>query len=882
MSGRSRLPSGLVTFMFTDIESSTRLARLLGPGYRTVLGEHRTILRRTLGGLGGAEMFTEGDSFFVAFCDASAALQAGVDAQRALAAHDWPTPDTMPLVRMGLHTGWAEPVAGEYASAEVHRAARVAGAAHGGQVLCSSATARHATLPYGADLVDLGPHRLRGFDDRERLFQLVAPGLQRRFPRPRTRSAAEHNLPAPITSFVGRDVERAEVTELLRTHRLVTVVGAGGAGKTRLALVVAAGAVDAYPQGVWFCDLATVTDAEAVPAALAAALGLRPEPGRPVIETLTDRLADRRTLLVLDTCDVLPAAVAGVVSRLLTSAAGLVVLATGREPLGARGELVWRIPPLSMLADRRGGVPDAVALLPDRSVAARGGRPVPPGETADLERVASRLEGLPLAIELAAVRLRMLTAGQLAGRLDDVLGTLDAGRPATDDRQGSLAATVAWSYRRVPAEAAELLGSLAVFAGPVDLATVERIGGGDALGRLAVLADTSLIEVVADGSGPRYAVSAPTRGYVISRLAAAGAEARARDRHVDWSLQALRAVRVDTDGQPRTLSLPALAPYVPEWRAALRWSATAGSVRHGLWFARGLDPWWYEHGDSAEARSWLTRLLDRLDRTREPVPDAEVAAAHLVHARHAADSVELAEVLARAETSARRAEDPHLLMQTLAARRIPLVAAGRTAEAERLCRDVISRADRLGVPESALSAVVGLAELLWRRGALDEAAELLGSARQMEAGHCVQRGRRTVDMLLGLVALRRGDLVAAHDHLVVALRSRMRYGFRGDAAETVNAIAARCALGGDTATAAMLFGAGEASRGAGRAGMLTGFWTEQQTALRTAAGDEVFDTAYAAGARLDLDQAVAVALSVEHPDLELGSTRFGVTARTVR
>jgi hypothetical protein len=181
-----------------------------------------------------------------------------------------------------------------------------------------------------------------------------------------------------------------------------------------------------------------------------------------------------------------------------------------------------------------------------------------------------------------------------------------------------------------------------------------------------------------------------------------------------------------------------------------------------------------------------------------------------------------------------------------------------------------------------LPAVIGLAELLWQRGALDEAAELLGVSRQAEAGHSEDRGRRTVDMLLGLVALRRGDLVAAHDHLVVALRSRMRYGFRGDAADTISAIAARCALGGDTATAAMLFGAGEASRGAARSDVSAGFWAEQQAMLRSTVGDALFDTAYAAGLRLDLDQATAVALSVEHPDLELGSTRFGVTVRTVR
>src|SRR4051794_924982 len=275
VSGRTELPSGLVTFMFTDIEGSTRLARMLGDLYGSVLGAHRSVLRGALSDFGGVELFTEGDSFFVAFRDASSALAACVAAQRRLHAHDWPGPDATPRVRMGLHTGWAKPAGGEYASAEVHRAARVAAAAHGGQILCSQATVLATlrdtdtdtspigALPTGAerestteqgrsaearrddgrhgrgqatrpqpsapavlgdvDLLDLGSFRLRGFDDDERIFQVVAPGLARDFPRPRTVAAAVHNLPASLTSFVGRRVEIAELTDLLRRHRLVTI-----------------------------------------------------------------------------------------------------------------------------------------------------------------------------------------------------------------------------------------------------------------------------------------------------------------------------------------------------------------------------------------------------------------------------------------------------------------------------------------------------------------------------------------------------------------------------------------------------------------------------------------------------------------------------------
>jgi predicted ATPase/class 3 adenylate cyclase len=867
VSGRTELPSGLVTFMFTDIEGSTRLARMLGDTYGSVLNAHRAVLRAALSDFGGAELFTEGDSFFVAFGDASAAVAACVAAQRALSSYPWPSPDAAPRVRMGLHTGRATPVAGEYASAEVHRAARVASAAHGGQVLCSEATALAAitwsAVPAGVDLLDLGPHRLRGFDDAARLFQLVAPGLEQDFPRVRTPGAPAHNLPAPLTSLVGRRAEIAELTGLPARHRLVTVAGAGGSGKTRVALAAAEELLIAYPEGVWLADAATGgTD---LPATIAAALGLRAEPGRPVLETVVERCAARRMLLVLDTCDAAPDAISALVRRLLAACPQLDVLATGREPLGVHGEVVWRLPPLAPA--------DAFALLSERVEAARGGRPTRPEEAADLARIAARLEGVPLAIELAAARLRLLTPAQLAGRLDDPLGVLDAGREGAPGRHDSLAGSLEWSYRRLGERASGLLRRLAVFAGPVELSTVEWCGA-DGLGALSELADKSLVEVV---PGPRYRMSEQVRAYAVRRLAAAGEEPAARDRHVAWALHILDGVAVDTDGQPRTVSLTDLAPHVGEWWAALRWAAAGGSARAGLRLARALDPWWREQGGARDGRDLLYRLYGRLE--GEPIAPAELASAYLVHAGLAGDRDERSRFLDRAESVARLADDPALLIRALAGHRITMLEQGEFAEAARLCHEVIECAERSGVPAAALPSVVALAELRWRNGALDEAADLLGAARQLEAGRPEDRGRRTVDWLLGMVALRRGDLVAAHDHLVVALRSRLRHGFRGAAADAVAAIAVRCVLGGDPATAAVLFGGAESVRGQRRTEVFGSFWSAQQAGLRASLGDKTFDAAYADGADLGFDQIVAVALAVEHPDLEHGSARFAPTLR---
>ena len=1012
MSGRTELPSGQVTFMFTDIEGSTRLARMLGDGYGSVLNAHRRLLRAALRNYAGVELFTEGDSFFVAFRDAAAAVSACVAAQRALAAYPWPSGDVAPRVRMGLHTGWAIPVAGEYASAEVHRAARVASAAHGGQVLCSEATALavltgpsdlllsgvagrggdasagtpkasdrvaerggrgsasypavrsgqssraaglrghetqggalttrggtalltapaeaprkeetagreqtagparvvgreeedsaaggagsadrvrraavRAAVRDAVDLLDLGVFSLRGFDDAERLFQLAAPGLDRSFPRPRTPCAPAHNLPAAITPFVGRRAELAELRGIVGRHRLVTVAGGGGSGKSRLALAVAEELLTAYPDGVWVVDFA-----EGRPeVALAAAMGVRPEPGRPILDTIIERCGDGRMLLILDTCDAeLPAAgpettgqetvgqeqrvvggypVAGgglaakdLARRLLAGCRRLDVLATSRAPLGVPGEFVWRIPSLAPA--------DAFALLSARVEAARGGRVGRADEAAELARVASKLEGVPLAIELAADRLRLLSAAQLAARLDDPIAALDAGRTETG-RHGSLTRNLDWSYRGLSDGAASLLRRLAVFAGPVDLGTVEW-SGEDAFGALSELADRSLIEVMA---GSRYRMSEQVRAYAARRLVDSGEEPDARDRHVDWSLHTLAGVAVDTDGQPRTVSLVELAPFVGEWQAALRWSATGGSVRAGLRLAGALDPWWREHGGARDGRDLLYRLYGRRD--AEHIASDELASAYLVHAGLADDRDERARFLDRAEAIARQADHPSLLVRAVAGHRVSLVEAGRTAEAEQVCRFAIAEAERTGVPGAALPTVVALAELLWRRDALDEAAELLGGARQLEAGRPEDRGRRTVDWLLGMVALRRRDLVAAHDHLVVALRSRLRHGFRGAAADAVAAIAVRCAMGGDPGTATVLFGAVESVRGVRRAGQFGGFWCAQQAGLRRVLGDAAFDAAYADGVEIGFDRAVVMALAVEHPDLEYGSVRFAQAA----
>ena len=890
---RHNLPGGLVTFLFTDIEGSTRLARLLGPAYRQVLIEHRRVVLRALSDHGGIPLFTEGDSIFVVFSDAASGIAACVSAQLALADYTWPSPQARPSVRMGLHSGFAQPVGGEYTSPEVHRAARVAAAAHGGQIMCSEATVLAAgSLNGDAWLLDLGLHRLRGFDDRERLYQVVADRLERKFPHPRTLAASPHNLPSVVTSFIGRGAERSALVDLLDTHRLVNVVGPGGAGKTRLALEVAGDLVAGYPDGVWFTDLASVTDPGLVDVAVAAALGLRPEPGRAVVETLREFTADRACLLVLDTCDAQPGATAAMVSRILASGSSTRVLATSREPLNVAGEIVWRIPPLSLAYGPGGEPSEAVTLLLARISANRGGEPLAPSEVEPLARVARRLDGLPLALELAAARLRTLSAGELAGRLDTAADAIDIGRAESvgridedaASRHATMQAAVSWSYRTLMPDAARLLRLMSTFASGVDLAAIAWLAGGDPVAALSVLVDKSLVVVSPNADGTRYRMLDPIRAYASRRLSGEGEDEAAHAGHVAWARREILRLHRQSDGRTTPLSMYAIDPLADEIRTALRWSVTRGSARDAIALAAGLDQWWRERGLAREGRLWLFRAYERIAATAEVVPEAELAAAYYMHARHAGADGEHAEALRFAERAAavaKRTGNNGLLARVSAGRAVPVLEMGDVAGAERVCREVIAWAGERGVAEETLEAVYLLAQLLWRRGALDEAAELLANARSVEGSLTEERGRRMIDMILGMVALSRGDLVAAHDHLIVALRSRMTYGFHSGACEAINALAARCALGGDQITAARLYGAASAAqvRLRGTNVLWSPYWIEQQARIRTTLGDRVFDDVYGQGTALTLDEAVAVALSVDHPDLAAGSGRFADISR---
>jgi class 3 adenylate cyclase len=475
-SPMTALPTGTVTFLFTDIEGSTRLLQRLGDGYVAVRDAYAAILRRAIQQSGGVEVGTEGDSLFVAFRSPVGAVEATVAAQRALAAHDWPMEGPL-RVRMGLHTGEGILGGDNYLGLDVHRAARIAAAGHGGQVLISAATRGLVSnaLPQGVALRDLGRHRLKDIALPEHLYDLVIEGLPADFPPPRTQRARPATLPVQLTSLVGREEEIAEVTRLLDRTRLLTLSGPGGVGKTRLALAVGERLGVRLDAGVVFVPLVGVTRSEQVLAGIARAVGADVGGTDAPLEALAERLGDDRWLLVLDNLEQV-LEVAGDLEELLARCRGVTVLATSRTVLGLGGEQEYPVLPLLLPADpatmtvAQLAASPAVALFVDRARAVHPGFALTESNAAAVVELCRRLEGLPLAIELAAARTRLLDPEELLGRLGRSLDALGTGAVDLPERQHTLRATVEWSVGLLGGTERSLLETVAIF---VDGWTIE-------------------------------------------------------------------------------------------------------------------------------------------------------------------------------------------------------------------------------------------------------------------------------------------------------------------------------------------------------------------------------------------------------------------------
>ncbi|MFN2463241.1 MAG: tetratricopeptide repeat protein [Candidatus Dormibacteria bacterium] len=608
------LPSGTVTLLFTDIEGSTRLLDQVGAdAWATGLADHHRIMREAMAAHGGIEVHTQGDAFFVAFEDAGAALAAALDAQRLLGAHSWPEGAEV-RVRMGVHTGDVVLGGDDYVGMSVHRAARIATAAHGGQIVCSATTIDALQdLPIGASLRRLGGYRLKDLNAPVELFQLCHAELKSAFPEPRSLDSVPHNLPVQISSFVGRERELERIGELLASARLVTLLGPGGTGKTRLAYQAAAAAAESFPDGVWVAELASLSDPALVPTPLLGALGLREEVGRTLTETVVAHLCYRRALVVLDNCEHVVDEAAALALAIGEGCPKVSILVTSREPLRLLGEAAYAVPGLELPEPSES---DAVRLFLTRASEARSDLSVSASSLQTVAAICARLDGLPLAIELAAARVRSMSPEEILDRLGRSLDLLTKGRRGAQSRQASLRGAIEWSHQLLGPTEQVMFRRLAIFAGGWTLEAAEHVCPGGSLNRdvildtLDALVDKSLVVAGPDNLGQtRYKLLETIRDYAAERLMERGEADVISERHAAWCLALSKFPEQAPPGsQQEALWFDALEPDHANLLAALEHLHRSGDLRE-MELAADVGRFWYARTRFRTAREHLTRAL---------------------------------------------------------------------------------------------------------------------------------------------------------------------------------------------------------------------------------------------------------------------------------
>jgi predicted ATPase/class 3 adenylate cyclase len=625
------LPTGTVTFLFTDIEGSTKLWQEHPDAMANALACHHAILNETIAEHGGYVFQIIGDAFCAAFSTATDGLEAALAAQRALRDATWGETGAI-RVRMALHSGTAEVRVGEHTSGEyvsdltLSRAARLLSAGHGGQILLSLPTSELVRdhLPPEIVLCDLDAHRLKDLVRPEHIYQAVVPDLPSEFLPLKTLDTQPNNLPIQLTSFIGREEEMARVKEILNGTRLVTLIGAGGAGKTRLAIQVAADLIDKFPDGVWFVEFAPLGDAALIPHSVATALGLQLQSGRTIQLALTEYLRERNCLLLFDNCEHLIDACARLADVLVHACLNMKILATSREGFGIAGEVIHRVPSLAIPSLETPIVQtltqyEAVRLFIDRAVTIQPDFAVTNQNALAVAQICNHLDGIPLAIELAAARVNVLSVEQISERLVDRFRLLTGGSRTALPRQQTLRALIDWSYSLLSASERILFERLSIFAGGWTLEAAESLCAGDGiesfevLDRLQNLAAKSLV-VVGEGvdGRMRYHLLETIRQYAREKLVNSEQLSMFRDRHLDWFLDFEEQARPKLFSSEQVVMLNRLDADHDNFRTALAWSMET-MVERGLRLAAGLYRFWRLRGYWFERLDWLNKLLAQPD-----------------------------------------------------------------------------------------------------------------------------------------------------------------------------------------------------------------------------------------------------------------------------
>jgi predicted ATPase/class 3 adenylate cyclase len=905
--------TGTLTFLFSDIEGSTRLLDELGSeAYTTILERQAAIQRAAFQGNGGREEGTEGDSFFVVFDSPIDAVNAAVEAQRALAAEAWP-PGVEVNVRMGLHAGEASGSAAGLVGLDINRAARIAAAAHGGQVIVSDAVRSlvAADLTGGISLRGLGSHRLKDLREPQPLCQVVADGLRMEFPPLRSLDARPNNLPTQLTSFVGRERELAEAGRLLDANRLVTLTGPGGTGKTRLSLQVAANAAERFPDGIFFIALETVREPALVASRVASAIGLAESGTRTADVILREWLADKQVLIVLDNFEqVLGAGPA--VADLLRDAPGLSALVTSRAALRVSGEQEYPVPGLPTPPDLAGlsslelaSLPEAertidaaalsafesVRLFIARATAVRPDFQVTNENAPAVAAIAARLHGMPLAIELAAARIKLFSPEALRTRLENQLGLLSAGARDLPERQQTLRGAIAWSYELLDEGHRLLLDRLSAFEGGIDLAAAEAVCGPaselgvDVVDGLVALADQSLIRSIETAGDPRFQMLDTIREFAAEMLAQRGETEPIAGRHAAWFLALAQRLAPELAGADQRGLLDELELEHDNIRAVLDRATAAGDGPTAIGLAYAVWRFWQKRGHLYEARRRLDAIAAAPWSRDDPVLRARLMEALGGVCWWQADIASMRPAYTEAVELWRALGDRSELANALYNRSfvfsVPEEPGGPVADIDPIGEGDANLAEALAIYRE-LGDRHGEANVLWGLGnkkyfrdsddgGVTEFLAALEAFREV--------GDRTMEAwslhMAGGALLRTGRPDASRPYLRHALRHFYDAGDAAGITLVLDDLSSQALADDEPVRAARLWGAARAltaATGAGLAGFTDG-WIEQQVRPNVRVALDPADLLRGAneGAAMPLDEAVAYGLSVTVEELRAGA-----------
>ncbi len=920
---------GTVTLLFTDIEGSTRLWQDFPDAMPAALARHHDILHRGIQEHNGQVFQIVGDAFHAAFASALAAIQAAREIQCALANETWGA--TGPIrVRMALHTDHAQVhedkyAAGDYGTGEylfLARTARLLSVGHGGQILVSSVTAELVLpqLPQDVSLRDLGVHRVKDFS-REHIFQLTTPELPSEFPPLNTLEFLPNNLPLQLSSFVGREKELREIQKLVQVARLLTLTGTGGAGKTRLSLQVAANVIDQFQHGVWFVELAPLSDPNLVTQVVATTLGLREPAGRTLIDLLKEHLRDKKLLLILDNCEHVIEACAQWADTLLRAASHLKILASSREALGVTGEITYPVPPLSfpkieMQADIETLTQyESVRLFVERARAVQPSFAVTEANAAALAQICQRLDGIPLALELAAARVRGLTVEQIAARLDDRFRLLTSTSRTVLPRQQTLRAAIDWSYSLLSDTERVLFQQLSVFAGGWSLEAAEQVAAGhrlqreDVLDVLMRLVDKSLVVVEQQASVARYRFLETIREYAQETLLESGEEyvTRVQNRHLDYFLSFVQAVDQMLRGAEQKSALVALDRELDNLRAALAWSSKSNNVEAELRLATGLWRYWRVRSYFSEGRNWLE---DALAKSEQAAPSARakalLGAGSL--ANYQADYARAHQLLQKSLALHRALDDKQgiayclnllshgeMMMGNFAAARAALeeslaifrelgdtrgvgyslyflgsmhlssddLAAARPLLEESL-RHLKAAGDRWWVGNTLIQLGWGI----HRQGEHENAIQMFDEALQISAQFGDTRGTARALLYIAEAKCSQGEFVVAREKYNQALKHFHEIGDKFWGTVCLEGLGLLAVEQNDARRAAVLLGAAEHTHELLGAPMLAAYRPSYESCTaraRTQLGEREFNAAWAEGRALTYDEAIQFAMNEELP-----------------